>query len=178
MLYSGAASTRQCFDGMLGLRAQLPDETQHVLTRHEEAGTTDHPEYQHVIDILLHRHLCRIDPRPPLLADSMARMAVSVYELMWGPNEFTCTGTLMGWDRTDHLGELTVPTLVLCGKYDEVIPACSETLHQGIKGSQFVLFENSSHLTHLEEPDQFYPVIRSFLRKISTVSDPFRHGSV
>jgi proline-specific peptidase len=163
---------------MLGLRAQLPVESQNVLTRHEEAGTTDHPEYLQVIDILLNRHPCRIDPWPPFLSDSMARMAVPVYESMWGPNEFTCTGTLMGWNRTDRLGELTVPTLVLCGKYDEVIPACPETLHRGIEDSKFVLFENSSHLAHLEEPDQFYPVIRSFLRKISTVSDPFRHGSV
>jgi pimeloyl-ACP methyl ester carboxylesterase len=84
---------------------------------------------------------------------------------MWGPNEFTCTGTLLAWDRTDRLGELAVPALVLCGKYDEVIPACSETLHQGIRGSEFVMFENSSHLAHLEEPDQFYQVIRSFLRR-------------
>ena len=29
-----------------------------------------------------------------------------VYEAMWGPNEWTCTGLLAGWDVRDRLGEI------------------------------------------------------------------------
>ena len=54
-----------------------------------------------------------------------------VYTTMWGPNEFTCTGNLLEWDRTDRLGEITVPTLITVGEFDEVHPSCARTLHGG-----------------------------------------------
>jgi proline-specific peptidase len=168
ILYSGAASTRQCVDGMNAWRAQLPSETQAVLARYEATGETDHPEYLAAIDVLYRRHLCRLDPWPEVLAQALQRMALPVYNTMWGPNEFTCTGNLMGWDRRDRLGEIRVPTLILCGRYDEVMPECSETMHRGIASSELVIFANSSHLAHFEEPDRFFAVVRDFLRRAET----------
>jgi proline iminopeptidase len=100
----------------------------------------------------------------------MARMAMPVYETMWGPNEFTCTGNLQSWDRTDRLGEIAVPTLITVGRYDEVTPSCAETMHRGIKGSQLALFENSSHSAHLEEPEAYLSVLRSFLQEVDLSS--------
>jgi proline iminopeptidase len=76
--------------------------------------------------------------RPPLLpSEAAARtaddgdrpMGGPVYGVMWGPNEFTCTGTLRSWDRSDRLGEIRVPTLITVGEFDEVRPSCSETMH-------------------------------------------------
>jgi proline iminopeptidase len=130
---------------------------------HEAEGSTDDPGYLAAIDILYRRHLCRLDPWPQLLVDGLDRMALPVYTTMWGPNEFTCTGNLMGWDRTDRLGEIDVPTLILCGRHDEVVPACSEAMHAGIPGSQLVIFEESSHLAHFEEPERFFTTVRRFL---------------
>jgi len=96
-------------------------------------------------------------------------MGLPVYTTMWGPNEFVCEGTLLTWDRTDRLGEIGVPTLIVCGRYDEVVPSCSETMHRGIPGSELVIFEESSHLAHFEEPDAFYPVLRGFLQRAEEV---------
>jgi proline-specific peptidase len=81
-----------------------------------------------------------------------------------GPNEFTLTGTLASWDRRDRLGEIDIPTLIVCGRYDEVIPECSETMHAGIPGSRLEIFENSSHLCHMEEPEKFFPLLLEFLK--------------
>jgi proline iminopeptidase len=96
----------------------------------------------------------------------MQRMAMPVYMTMWGPNEFTCTGNLQSWDRIDRLGEITVPTLITVGRYDEVRPSCAETMHRGIKGSQLVLFENSSHSAHLEEPEKYRNTLLQFLQSV------------
>jgi proline iminopeptidase len=85
---------------------------------------------------------------------------------MWGPNEFTCTGNLQSWDRTNRLGEINVPTLITVGRYDEVTPSCAETMHRGIARSKLVLFENSSHSAHLEEPDAYLQTLRGFLQGI------------
>jgi pimeloyl-ACP methyl ester carboxylesterase len=60
--------------------------------------------------------------------------------------------------------------LILCGRYDEVVPSCSETMHRGIPGSEWVLFEDSSHHAHLEEPERFYTVLRDFLARVEATS--------
>jgi proline iminopeptidase len=162
-LYSGAASTMQCFEGMQTLRNQLPTETVALLARYEAAEDYENPDYLAAIQILLDRHLCRLQPWPDELAHSTQNMGKQVYNTMWGPNEFTLTGTLASWDRRDRLSEVDIPTLIVCGRFDEVIPECSETMHAGIRNSRLEIFENSSPLCHLEEPERFFPLITSFL---------------
>jgi proline iminopeptidase len=162
-LASGAASTVECVAGMNRWRSELPEETQDTLRHYEATQEYDHPDYVAAIDVLYRRHLCRIWPYPEALAASLEQTADPVYTTMWGPNEFTCTGTLMAWDRTDRLGEITVPTLITVGEFDEVAPSCAQTMHQGIKGSQLELFEGASHSTHLEQPEEYWAVLREFL---------------
>jgi proline-specific peptidase len=167
-LASGAASTTECVAGMNAWREQLPEETKATLARYEATEDYQNPEYLAAIDVLLHRHLCRLEPWPEVLGECMANLALPVYRTMWGPNEFTCTGTLWEWDRTDRLGEIRVPTLITVGRYDEVSPSCAETMRRGIPGSQLALFEESSHSSHLEEPELYLRVLRAFLARAET----------
>lgn len=46
------------------LRSQLPQEVQDTLTKHEEAGTTSHEEYEAATQVFYGRHLCRLNPLP------------------------------------------------------------------------------------------------------------------
>ena len=169
ILASGAASTAECVTGMDSLRAQLPAEMIVTLDRYEATGDTDNPAYKAVVDVLYHRHLCRLDPWPEVFRESSSRLALPVYTTMWGPNEFTCTGNLRSWDRTDRLGEINVPTLITVGRYDEVVPSCAETMHLGIAGSRLVVFEESAHLAHLEEPERYLQVLRTFLQEVHQI---------
>jgi pimeloyl-ACP methyl ester carboxylesterase len=59
-----------------------------------------------------------------------------------------------------------VPTLVISGRYDEAAPVIAETVHHGISGSEWVLFENSSHVLHIEETERYLQVLMSFLDRI------------
>ena len=114
------------------------------------------------------RHICRIEPEPEALGRTRAKFGTQVYETMWGPNEFTVTGTLKDWDVTDRLGEIEVPTLITSGRYDECTPALVEPLHRGIAGSEWVLFEESSHTSLLEEPERYLEVIGEFLERMES----------
>jgi proline iminopeptidase len=163
-LYSGAASTVQCFEGMNSLRNRLPPETVMTMAKFESKRDYNNPEYLAAVQVLLDRHLCRVQPWPDVLTRSMKEMGLPVYHTMWGPNEFTLTGTLAPWDRRDRLSEIETPTLIICGRYDEVVPACSETMHAGIRGSQLEIFEESSHLCHMEEPEKFFRILARFLK--------------
>jgi L-proline amide hydrolase len=149
------------------LRADLPPDVQAELTRHEEAGITDDPGYEAAVRAYYDRHLCRV-PWPDCVQRSFAQMAVdpTVYHTMNGPSEFHCIGSLKTWDITDRLHEITTPTLLVSGRYDEATPLIVGQIHERIAGSQWTLFENSSHMPHVEEPEAFLARVEEFLGTI------------
>jgi proline-specific peptidase len=151
------------------LRAELPESVRTVLDAHEQAGTTDDPAYEAAVREYLQRHLCRIDPWPEVVEEIMRTTRLEVYNTMWGPNETLPTGTLAGWDVTPRLGEIAAPTLVLCGRYDEATPHQAEIIAAGIDGAELVVFEESAHMTPVEEPDRYLAVVRDFLRGVENV---------
>lgn len=150
------------------LREQLPEDVQRVLRRHEDVGTTDDPEYQEAVQVFYRRHVCRLDPWPDCLRRSLAALEADpeVYLTLWGPSEFHCTGRLAGWDVRGRLAAVTAPALVLGGRYDECTPAIQEDLHRRLPGSEWVVFERSSHMPHLEEPERFMEVVERFLGRV------------
>ena len=75
-------------------------------------------------------------------------------------------GSMAGWDATPKLGEIRVPTLVTVGRYDTIDPTLSREIHRGIPGSEFVLFENSGHVTMLDERDLYMDTVRRFLDRV------------
>jgi L-proline amide hydrolase len=112
------------------------------------------------------RHICRLDPEPEILERARAKFGKQVYETMWGPNEFTVTGTLKDWDVIGRLGEIRIPTLITSGRHDECTPTLVEPLRAGIAGSEWVIFEDSAHMAYLEEPDRYLQVVGDFLERV------------
>jgi proline-specific peptidase len=111
------------------------------------------------------RHICRLDPEPEVLARSRKKFGTAVYEAMWGPTEYTVTGTLKDWDVIERLGEIQVPTLITSGRHDECTPALVEPL-RGIPGAEWVPFEDSAHMAYLEEPERYVEVVGGFLERV------------
>jgi proline-specific peptidase len=149
------------------LVAELPPETQQIIQIHEAAGTTDSTEYRDACRVFSQRHLGRrIDPRPDCLNRMADKPGDDVYQFMWGPSEWYLTGTLKDWDITSRLGEICLPTLVIGGRHDEATPTITETLHHGLRGSEWVVFENSGHFPHIEETERYLQVLDRFLRRV------------
>jgi pimeloyl-ACP methyl ester carboxylesterase len=84
---------------------------------------------------------------------------------MQGPNEWTPTGALRGWDVRDKLGEIDVPTLVIRGRHDMCTDSIAATLTEGISESREVVLEESSHTPLLEETDRYLASIGAFMRQ-------------
>jgi proline-specific peptidase len=164
ILSSTLASIDQWAAEQRRLRDALPREVVEVLDRHEAAGTYDDPEYEAALEAYFDRHLYR-GPRPRAELDRMGEgRAPDVYRAMQGPNEWTVTGALRGWDVRDRLGEIRVPALVVRGRYDMCTPPIARTLVGGIAGAQEVVLEESSHTPVLEETDRYLDVVRRFVR--------------
>jgi L-proline amide hydrolase len=149
------------------LRTELPPGVDDTLRRHEEAGTTDDPEYEEACMVFYKRHLCRLDDWPEELMRSFGAIAddPTVYHTMNGPSEFHVIGTIKDWQVKDRLGEIKVPTLVLSGRYDEATPALQEVLVGGIPKTEQVIFEESSHAPYVEERERYMSVVDDWLRR-------------
>jgi pimeloyl-ACP methyl ester carboxylesterase len=70
------------------------------------------------------------------------------------------------WDVRRRLGEIEISTLITSGQYDTVTPMLAEMLRDGIAGSKWVLFEESSHYAHAEEPEHFLFIMDDFLTRV------------
>ena len=149
------------------LREQLPPAINALLRQHEAAGTTLSPEYQTAMLEFYHRHVCRVVPNPDYVQRTFAKLTAhpEVYYTMNGPSEFHVTGTLKHWDIISQLPRINVPTLVTSGRYDEATPLIAQTVHDGIRGSEWVLFEQSSHMAHVEEAEKYRSVVAAFLAR-------------
>ncbi|RBM04456.1 proline iminopeptidase-family hydrolase [Streptomyces sp. PT12] len=153
------------------LRAQLPPGVDETLRRHEAAGTTDADEYLEAMLVFYARHVCRLDPWPAeMMASYIEAFAdPTVYRTMNGPNEFHVIGTLRDWGVIDRLPDIEVPTLVISGRHDEATPVTVRPFHELIPNARWEIFENSSHVPHLEEPERFREVLGAFLDSVGAV---------
>ncbi len=62
------------------------------------------------------------------------------------------------------LPRLRVPTLIVWGREDRVVPLeCGERYQQAIPGSQLTLIDQCGHYPHLEKPDEFSRRVCEFL---------------
>jgi pimeloyl-ACP methyl ester carboxylesterase len=68
------------------------------------------------------------------------------------------------------LKEISIPTLIICGREDEVTPLFqSEFMHEKIKGSILHVIDNAGHVSNLEQPQEFNKHLLGFLTTLSGV---------
>jgi proline-specific peptidase len=174
ILSSTLATVEQWADEQLLLKNALPAEIVEVLDRHELAGTYDDPEYEEAMETYFDRHFYR-GPKPrPELERMKAEKATDVYRAMQGPNEWTTTGALRGWDVRDRLGEIELPTLVIRGRHDMCTDPIAATLVEGIDNAREVVLEESSHTPVLEETERYLEAVSAFMRDSEPGSDGSR----
>jgi len=163
IIASGLASVSETVAEMTRLKTLLPKEVQEVMKKYEQKYAFLHPEYLKAVELYYHNFLCRLPEWPEQVVRALNELSVPVYFTQNGPNEFTIIGTWKGWDITERLPEIKVPTLVTVGKYDEVTPKIAETIHHGIRGSLLKVFENSAHLTMWDEEEKYLKTVREFI---------------
>jgi proline-specific peptidase len=148
------------------LIAAMPIQYQRAIEENERAGTTDSEDYQAATMEYYRLYLSGSDPWSPDLLEAFENLNEKIYGLMWGPSEFTATGTLRDYDRETELGSLNLPVLYTAGRYDEATPESVEHYHSLTPNAQIAIFENSAHMTMLDEPDAYVAAVRNFLAAV------------
>ncbi len=87
-------------------------------------------------------------------------------KIRFSPERFRWAGEVE-WDRydvSDRLAEIRVPTLILHGREDRVMPVeRAAELRRGIPGARLVVFEGCGHWPFVERRPEFVAAVTDFL---------------
>lgn len=152
---------------LAALVAAMPDEIRLALLTHRQSAGRGSVEWRGAADAVLRRALCRLTPWPDSLERSHreARRHSGARDAIFGSNELAPGGLLADWDIRPRLGEIHLPVLVVSGRHDLVTPPLAASLYQGIPASEWVVFEHSAHMPHLEEPRHYLELLDGFLQR-------------
>jgi len=79
--------------------------------------------------------------------------------------------TIWGYDTRERLPEIEIPTLVVWGLNDQIVPVeAALGYHRMIPRSRLEIFERTGHLPMLERPLRFNPLLEEFIES----SQPLR----
>jgi len=89
----------------------------------------------------------------------------------WGRSTFTQEvashffGNLAAlYDVRERLGEISVPTLVMVGESDWLIPpSASRVIAEGIPGAELIVIAEAGHFSLVERPEAYADAVRRFL---------------
>jgi proline iminopeptidase len=146
------------------LRSQLPQEVQDRLQAFEDKGDFLNPEYEKLVfEELYNLHLCRLKPWPEPFLRTFAHLNREVYETIQGPNEFVVTGNFKDWNSWNDLKDISVPTLVICGRYDTMSPEDNEKMAALIPKATLKICENGSHGAMYDDEANYFAAVLKFL---------------
>jgi L-proline amide hydrolase len=72
-------------------------------------------------------------------------------------------GTLKSWSVVDAVHNITAPTLLISGRFDEAMPITIQPFADAIPNVRWKIFEESSHVPHIEERQDYMQLVESFL---------------
>ncbi len=143
--------------------AHMLEEIRNAIEEGEK--TADYGErYQTAMMEYYRKHVCRLDPWPDYLQEAFTRLNPDVYQTMWGPSEFTSTGTLKNLDLLPDLHRIRQPVLLVSGDADEAGVKTVKDYQMAFPHADMAVIPHASHLHHIEQPEIFKAVVRSFLK--------------
>ena len=154
-LVSAAGMTRaQARSEPVALLGRLAQMSGTVIARFNRAGLV-RPRARYLAFRGLFRHPNRLSPE--LLYEQ-------VEPALRSPGFADALRKLVGYDLRDRAGEIEIPTLVLWGFNDRIVPVqAGLSYHRRIPQSRLEIFERTGHLPHLERPSRFNRVLDEFL---------------
>lgn len=133
----------------------------------ERAGKYEDPRYMELLTPNFYaKHICRLEEWPDAVNRAFSKINRQVYVLMQGPSEFGASGRLEKWDRTQDLGRITVPTLVIGATHDTMDPEHMRWVSTQVKDGRFLLCPNGSHMAMWDDQRTYVDGLIGFLRDV------------
>lgn len=153
------------------LVATLSDSAQEAIRSREAVGDYDAPDYVAAVNEFYAKYMT-LRPEEANLDSTMRTMSQPIYSHMWGPSEFTISGTLRTYDATRRLKSVKVPTLYTVGEFDEANPAAIKRFAALTPGSKYEVIPDAAHITTWDNPEVMLRVVRDFLKGVDATPRP------
>lgn len=103
--------------------------------------------------------------------DNKKELVETIKNVILKTSQRTVVGTLRALAQRSEmcasLNQISVPTLIICGKEDGVTPPIqAEFMYGKILNSRLQIIENAGHLSNLEQPDEFNKILIDFISSI------------
>jgi proline-specific peptidase len=153
------------FRGAIARRVgQLSESSRRAVAEADASGDLDSPAYRAAAVEFYEAFVVRHVPGDGVAGEVFDRQrACEVFQYMQGPDELHGSGSLADWDRRADLAAVEVPTLVIAGRYDHMDPEAAAELATCLPDADLVVFEDSSHCPHLEQPADVVRAISDWL---------------
>ncbi|MFL5908940.1 MAG: alpha/beta fold hydrolase [Solirubrobacterales bacterium] len=96
----------------------------------------------------------------------------NVVPALQSPGYFDAMVNLVGYDIRHRLEEIGVPTLIVWGRNDRIVPVPAALSYQKRIGdnAELVIFDHCGHVPQIERPVRFNRVVEDFLGRRGTLS--------
>jgi len=114
------------------------------------------------------QHLLRMPSAdwPEPVVRSFSRLNRKIYVPMQGPSEMGASGLLENWDRSKDLSRIDAKTLVIGAQHDTMDPVHMEWMSKQIRGAEFLLCRNGSHLAMYDDQQAYMTGLVAWLKKV------------
>lgn len=137
---------------------------QAAIAQAETTGDFTQPAYLAANQHFMTRHAAGpITAASPEFLRRPKRSGTAAYTTAWGPNEYFPSGNLKGYEYTEKLTRLTVPTLVTSGVNDLCTPLVAKTMVDHLPHAEWTLFAHSRHMAFIEETPAYLARLTTWL---------------
>ncbi|MFP4330221.1 MAG: alpha/beta fold hydrolase [Alkalispirochaetaceae bacterium] len=112
------------------------------------------------------KHFCRLDPWPDSFLSSLGSLNLKLAEYWLGPDLFEAKGALDGWSRTEDLGSIDIPVLVVSGANDYYLEVDNRRFADALPQGELWLSEIAGHTPWVEDPQPFFERVREFIGRV------------
>jgi proline iminopeptidase len=135
----------------------------------EASGQIEDPRY---MELLLEQHyvhhVLRMPPEdwPDPVNRAFAHINPEIYVSLQGPSELgmSAEAKLATWERTDDLGAIDVPTLVIGARYDTMDPSHMEMMAGRLPKGTYLYCPEGSHLAMYDDQQTYFAGLIEFLQ--------------
>lgn len=148
--------------------AKLPPAFRDAILRHDAGQPFDADLHRDAI-ALFNRTFVARHPEPAYVTAYRRRIGAAdndaLAESFFGPGDIAVGGALQSYDGEPLLSRLAMPTLLMCGEYDEMTPAAVMRLSRRVASPYLMTIADAGHLIPLDQPDLFVATLRAHLRR-------------
>lgn len=151
------------------LISTLPDSIQQAIMVAERDLVFDTKEYKTAMEAFFKEFILRtpLDSIPKHIYDTVEVVGSEfIYNYMWGPSEFSPTGTLVNYENADALTRVTVPVLITTGEFDEARPVTARKFAEMVPNGEFLEIPGSGHGSLGDNPSVYIKAHRDFANKV------------